>query len=213
MNRSEYIGRPPGSFKRAIPEDQTSLCASASILIKLLSATKLPDKLEACRFAVYEMSPPFVEQPGHRHLQTAGNRFDFVVHQVTFLPLNARDPGLVNADPLGSQPPGKVLLRNRRPGLEAGVANAFAYQVAFRWLVRLFHSCPHAGNRNRFRKCPNDYADLAYIFREFSLPNLPGLSRSRRPSKRYNPKAGRLRVTMDEGHRRVGNLEQAQRNI
>jgi hypothetical protein len=56
----------------------------------------------------------FTVQPRHRNFQAFGDGRHFVIHQITILPLNARNGRLVENDTPASQTTSEVILRNRR---------------------------------------------------------------------------------------------------
>ena len=79
-------------------------------------------------------------QPRDGNFQTLGYGRDFVIHQITILPLNARNGGLVKNDAFGGQTASQIVLRNRRPALQARLPNPPANDVSARQLMRFFHT-------------------------------------------------------------------------
>jgi hypothetical protein len=59
----------------------------------------------------------FTMQPSDGNLQTFGNGRNFVIHQITILPLNAGNGGLIENDAFSRQAASQIILRNRRLAL------------------------------------------------------------------------------------------------
>jgi hypothetical protein len=81
----------------------------------------------------------FAMKPGHGHFQTSGNGGNFIIHQITLLPLNPGNRRLIENNPLCSQPPGQIILRNRRFAFKPRFTNAPTDDVSGRQLMGFFH--------------------------------------------------------------------------
>jgi len=55
----------------------------------------------------------FTVKPGDGNFQTFGNGRHFVIHQITFLPFDSGNCGLIQNNAFGGQPSGQIILRNR----------------------------------------------------------------------------------------------------
>jgi hypothetical protein len=52
----------------------------------------------------------FTMKPGDGNFQTFGNGRNFVIHQITFLPFDSGNCGLIQNDAFGGQPSGQIIL-------------------------------------------------------------------------------------------------------
>ena len=74
----------------------------------------------------------FTMKPGDGNFQTFSNGRNFVIHQIAFLPLNARNGSLVENDAFDSQAASQIVLRNRRLTFQARFPNSSANNVPAR---------------------------------------------------------------------------------
>jgi len=82
----------------------------------------------------------FTMKPGDGNFQTFGNGRNFVIHQIAFLPLNARNGSLVENDAFDSQAASQIVLRNRRLAFRARFPNPPANDVPSRQLMSFFQN-------------------------------------------------------------------------
>jgi hypothetical protein len=119
-----------------------SVSGTAAVVALRLRSSRLsaPLHFSARRTADRSSQLFFTMQPSDGNFQTFGNGRDFVIHQIAFLPLNARNGSLVENDAFDSQAASQIVLRNRRLAFQARFPNPPADDVPARQLMRFFQN-------------------------------------------------------------------------